>query len=150
MRPMLILLQGTAGQGETTQPDPPPLTLAQVGVVAGIIAVIALILILLIRAGVVGARTSVQGQRSWLDYGNFYVVAFGIAAVISGFLVVLLFLDRFTDGTQALGFLTALFGAITGLVGTYFGVKSSSDAREGAETLAKDTLSRFERAGMEL
>jgi hypothetical protein len=34
------------------------------------------------------------------------------------------------------GFLTALFGAITGLVGTYFGVKTSSDAREGAQRLA--------------
>ena len=29
----------------------------------------------------------------------------------------------------------ALFGAITGLVGTYFGIKSSSDARQGAQRL---------------
>jgi hypothetical protein len=49
---------------------------------------------------------------------------------------VLLFLSRFTDTAQGLGFLAALFGVITGLVGTYFGVKQSSDAREGTEQLA--------------
>ncbi len=70
-------------------------------------------------------------------------MALGIAAVIIGFLVALLFLDRFTDGTQALGFLTALFGVITGLVGTYFGIKASSDAassdaRSGAESVARE------------
>jgi hypothetical protein len=70
-------------------------------------------------------------RGSWLEFGSFFVVALGIVAVIIGFLSILLFLNTFEDGTQALGFLTALFGAITGLVGTYFGVKTSSDAREG-------------------
>jgi Bacterial Ig-like domain len=40
------------------------------------------------------------------------------------------------DLTQGLGVLTALFAVITGLVGTYFGVKASSDARERAQQVA--------------
>jgi hypothetical protein len=74
-----------------------------------------------------------QGKRSWLDYGSFFVVTLGIVAVIIGFLSILLFLDRFTDITQALGFLAALFGTIVGLVGTYFGIKASSEAQIRAE-----------------
>jgi len=110
------------------------MVVAQVGAVVFVIAVIALLAYQMIRTGL-GPTTLRQGERSWLDYGSFYVVALGIAGVIIGFLVILLFADRFSDLTQALGFLTALFGAITGLVGTYFGVKSSGDARAGAERL---------------
>jgi Big-like domain-containing protein len=109
------------------------LTVPQLAVVAFLLVSIILIATLLIRTGI-GRSTLPQGERSWLDYGNLYVAALGIAAVIIGFLVILLFLDHFADGTQALGFLTALFGAIVGLVGTYFGVKQSADAREGAES----------------
>jgi hypothetical protein len=100
-----------------------------------VIAVIALLAFYLIRTGM-GETRLAAGERSWLDYGSFYVVALGIAGILIGFLVILLFANRFTDLTQALGFLTALFGAITGLVGTYFGVKSSSDARAGVQQLA--------------
>lgn len=122
---MLILLQDP--------PEIPPWPPAvQVGVLALLVVAIATIVFQLIRIGV-GKRTLAQGERSWLDYGNFYVVVLGIAAALFGFLVILLVPNRFTDGTQALGFLTALFGAIVGLVGTYFGVKSSADAREGTE-----------------
>jgi Bacterial Ig-like domain len=60
----------------------------------------------------------------------------GIVAVIIGFLCILLFLGQFKDVAQAIGFLTAFFGAIVGLVGTYFGVKSSADATAGAQKLA--------------
>lgn len=144
LRPMLILLQETTGLGKTpgpeevTPPGAPPLSAVQVGVLVFLIAVVALMIFLLFRVGV-GSETLTQDQRSWLDYGNFYVVALGITAVVIGFLVTLLFLDRFRDGTQALGLLTALFGVITGLVGTYFGIKASSDARSGAESLARET-----------
>lgn len=133
---MLIVLQDTPGPGVAAQPGVPLLlTVAQVGVAVFLVLAIVLIAILLIRTGV-GGRTLAQGERSWLDYGNFFIVALGIAAVLIGFLVILLFPNRFTDGVTALGFLTALFGAIVGLVGTYFGVKSSADAREGAEKVA--------------
>lgn len=86
----------------------------------------------------VGKETSFRGKWSWLDYGNFYIVAFGIAAVLIGFLFILPFLTPFDDEAQALGFLTALFGVVTGLVGTFFGVKQSADAREGAQQAASD------------
>jgi hypothetical protein len=108
---------------------------AQVGFILFLLVAIVLIAVLVIRTGV-GSRSVAQGERSWLDFGSFFVVALGVVAVIIGFLAILLFLDNFQDGTQALGFLTALFGAITGLVGTYFGIKTSSDAREGAQRLA--------------
>jgi Big-like domain-containing protein len=111
------------------------LAVAQVGFILFLLAAIALIAVLVIRTGV-GSRSVPKDQRSWLDYGNLFVVAFGIAAVIIGFFGILLFLDAFGDKTQALGFLTALFGAIVGLVGTFFGVKASSDATEGAQKLA--------------
>jgi len=84
----------------------------------------------------VGSTPVPQGeQRSWLDYGSLWVVLCGIGAVIIGFLLTLLLLGRFEDGTQALGFLTAFFGAIVGLIGTYFGIKSSGDAAKGAQDL---------------
>jgi hypothetical protein len=111
------------------------LAIAQLGFILFLLAAIALITVLVIRTGV-GRRSLPQDERSWLDYGSLFVVVLGIVAVIIGFLSILLFLDRFTDVTQAIGFLTALFGAIVGLVGTYFGIKSSSDARQGAQDLA--------------
>jgi hypothetical protein len=86
------------------------------------------------------ASTSVpQGDWSWREYGSLYVVLWALVAVNIGFLSVLFFLGRFEDVNQALGFLTAFFGAIVGLVGTYFGIKSSSDATAGAQKLAAST-----------
>ncbi len=97
------------------------------------------LVIVILLAGLfwAGARTGtvVQDQKTWLDYGNFFIVASGLASVLIGFLIILRVAPP-ADETQALGFLTALFGAIAGLVGTYFGVKQSADAREGAEKLA--------------
>jgi hypothetical protein len=99
----------------------------------GIIAV-TILLIGLVWAGVRTGKLP-KDQHTWLDYGNFFIVATGIAAVIIGFLVILQFAPP-EDDVQGLGFLTALFGAILGLVGTYFAVKQSADARAGAENLA--------------
>jgi hypothetical protein len=78
------------------------------------------------------------GEGSWREYGSLYVVLWGILAVGIGFLSVLLvvFLGGFKDVNQALGFLTAFFGAIVGLVGTYFGIKTSADATRGAQDQA--------------
>src|SRR5215211_3641071 len=114
------------------------LAVAQVGFILLILAGITTLMLVAIRAirACGGSSSTVLQGRSWLDFGSFFVVSLGIVAVIIGFLSILLFLNTFEDGTQALGFLTALFGAITGLVGTYFGVKTSSDAREGAQRLA--------------
>jgi hypothetical protein len=62
--------------------------------------------------------------------------------VLIGFSVLVLYIlyamfGQTIELTQGLGLLTALFAVITGLVGTYFGVKASSDASEGAQELAQ-------------
>lgn len=85
---------------------------------------------------IVAIRTRSQSQRPWLEYGNFFVVVCGLVAVIIGFLSILLVLGSFKDVNQALGFLTAFFGAVVGLVGTFFGIKASADATVGAQELA--------------
>jgi hypothetical protein len=117
---------------------------AQVVTIVIVIVAIAYLGREMIRAASGSTRSnnpgSSHGEQSSREFGSFYVVAFGITAVFFGFIVMLLFADTFTDNiSTALGFLTALFGAITGLVGTYFGVKSSSDARQGAQELASGT-----------
>src|SRR5215217_2754014 len=124
------------------------LTVAQISsssilILLAVITLLLLIAILLanvrIARGIVnngvGSRPVAQG-KSWMEYGSFFVVIGGIVAVIIGFLSILLLLKQFKDVTQAVGFLTAFFGAIVGLVGTYFGVKSSADAALGAQQLA--------------
>ena len=142
MRLMLILLQNTAAQAGV-QEGSVWLVTAQFATIFIVIAVIALLAIAMIRAsgGIQASGDSTpdrQDERSPLDYGSLYVVVLGISAVVFAFLVILLFANRFGDLSSALGFLTALFGAITGLVGTYFGVKSSSDARQGAQQGAQN------------
>jgi len=115
------------------------LAAAQVGIILVVILVIAFLGWQMIKAGSDSTRSnpgSSQGERAPRDSGSFYVVALGVTAVFFGFIVMLLFVSGFKSISTALGFLTALFGAITGLVGTYFGIKSSSDAREGAQRLA--------------
>jgi hypothetical protein len=120
-----MLLQSAAG----TQQAGVPLAWPQIALVAFLLVAIGAIAFLLVRTGM-GSGTLSRDERTWLDYGNLFVVALGIGAVTVGFLVILLFLDQFADDAQALGFLTAMFGAVVGLVGTYFGVKNSADSRE--------------------
>jgi hypothetical protein len=75
-------------------------------------------------------------------YGSFFVVALGIVVVLIGFLVTfpLVISGVFNDPTQVLALMTALFGTVAGLVGTYFGVKASSDARQGLQEQVRQTL----------
>jgi hypothetical protein len=101
-----------------------------------LVAVLYLVYVVRKRLSVGGSSVLQGGRRPWLEYGSFFVVIFGILAVIVGFLSVLGFLGRFDDVNQALGFLTAFFGAIVGLTGTYFGIKTSADATAGAQKLA--------------
>jgi hypothetical protein len=123
------------------QEQTPPVTRSQVWILAFVIFVMSLLAALMMWTGSGRPRPSRQqnqqsGVQPLQDYGSFSIVGLGITAVFLGFLVMLLFADRFGELASALGFLTALFGAVTGLVGTYFGIKSSSDAREGAQRLA--------------
>ena len=125
------------------------LTVAQISLLDG--TMIAIMVILLVafaylvyvvrkRLSVGGSSVPQGGRRPWLEYGSFFVVILGIVAVIIGFLSVLGFLGRFADVNQALGFLTAFFGAIVGLTGTYFGIKTSADARNDAQALTRETI----------
>jgi len=76
-----------------------------------------------------------------LEYGSFFVVSLGITTALMGFLAAfpLIISGVFEDPTQVLAILSALFGTLVGLVGTYFGVKTSSDAREGAQDLVRQS-----------
>jgi hypothetical protein len=122
---MLILAQETTN-GDTLPNNQLSPTQSVLGV--SLIAAIATAVVLFIGIAVAG-RTLTQG-RPWLDYGNFFVVAFGLVVIVIGYLALLMFLNQFASGTQVLGFFTALTGATVGLVGTYFGVKTSSDTVE--------------------
>jgi Bacterial Ig-like domain len=112
------------------------------------VAVVFVILIVAVAAlAIVNLRRPGAGvpSKSWLDYGNFFIVALGILAVLVAFLSALLFaLDQevplFTDSTELLAVLVAVFGIIGTLVGTYFGVKASSDAADGAQNLVGSTI----------
>ena len=64
-----------------------------------------------------------------LEFGHLIVVTLGILSVLIVFLITMLFTaDLFNEPAEVLAILTALFGVIGTLVGTYFGIKASSDA----------------------
>ena len=77
-----------------------------------------------------------------LDYGSFFVVVLGILTALIGFLVAfpLLVSRVFDEPAQVLALLSALFGTIVGLVGTFFGIKTSADARKDAQALTRETI----------
>jgi hypothetical protein len=106
-------------------------------VIAAFIAAVLIVLGIVVLVRIVTRRT----ERP-LDSANFFVVIIGILAALSGYLVAfpLLVTEVFTDPTQVIALLSALFGTIVGLVGTFFGIKTSSDARQDAKNLASDAL----------
>ena len=112
----------------------PLLVLGQISLLdVTLVVIIVALAVATVTLLIVAIRTRPQDQRPWLEYGSFFVVICGIAAVIIGFLSILLVLGSFKDVSQALGFLTAFFGAVVGLVGTFFGIKSSADATAVAQ-----------------
>jgi len=102
--------------------------ITQVTVIWILIAATVLVIGLLVLIGIIAVKAE-------LKYGNFFVVVVGLMAALIGFLVAfpLLVSGVFTEPTQVVALLSGLFGIIGTLVGTYFGVKSSGDAREGAQ-----------------
>src|SRR5215204_5990514 len=125
----LILIQNEAQQAapEITQTTVLGILIASTLIVIGLLGLI----------GIFAWRT----ERA-LDYGSFFVVVLGIMTALIGFLVAfpLLVSRVFDDPTQVLALLSALFGTIVGLVGTFFGIKTSADARLGAQNLASNTI----------
>ena len=102
---------------------------------ASTIVVVALISLIAYFA----SRTPANVEGGPLHFGNFFVVSLGILAALIGFLIAfpLVVSGVFTDPTQVIALLSGLFGTIVGLVGTYFGVKSSGDASQRAQELAR-------------
>jgi hypothetical protein len=93
-----MLLQSSAAG---TQQAGAPLAWTQIALVAVLLVAIGAIAFMLVRTGM-GSGMLSRDERTWLDYGNLYVVALGIGAVTVGFLVMLLFLNQFPDRGQAL------------------------------------------------
>lgn len=115
--------------------------ITQETVITLIIVSTIMVLGLLVLIGIFAVRT--KAPEGPLVYGNFFVVALGAMTTLIGFLVAfpLLVSGVFEDPTQVIALLSALFGTIVGLVGTFFGVKASSDATKQAHQLASDTIS---------
>ena len=113
---------------------PPP------AVITLIIVSTIMVLGLLALIGLFAWRT--KAPEGPLLYGNFFVVSLGTVTALIGFLAAfpLLISDVFEEPTQVIALLSALFGTIVGLVGTYFGVKASSDATKQAHQLASGTI----------
>jgi len=125
--------------------------ITQATVIAIIVSATIVVVALLALIGYFASKTPEDQEGGPLHFGNFFVVALGIMTALIGFLVAfpLLISGVFEDPTQVIALLSALFGTIVGLVGTYFGVKSSSDASRGHKTwprrlptLATDRLAR--------
>lgn len=121
-------------QAEAAQPR---IEIAQETVIAIIAASTVVVLGLLWLIGHFASKA--PEKEGPLYYGNFFVVIFGIITVLIGFLIAfpLVISNVFTDPTQVIALLSALFGTVVGLVGTYFGVKSSSDASLNAQHLSQ-------------
>ena len=112
-------------------------TLVTTWIVIGLLILIALLTVYAVYRIVRLDRIRQERTGGQMEYGHLIVVTLGIVAVLMVFLVTMLFTeDLFQDAAEVLAVLTALFGVIGTLVGTYFGVKASSDARQGAQDLA--------------
>jgi hypothetical protein len=139
-------IDGKARSEERQMDDPMIVILAaaskigQPAVITMIIVSTIMVLGLLVLIGFFAWRT--KDPDGPLLYGNFFIVSLGTTTALIGFLVAfpLLISDVFKEPTQVIALLSGLFGTIVGLVGTYFGVKASSDATKQAHQLASDTI----------
>jgi hypothetical protein len=113
--------------------------ITQATVIAILAASTVVVVSLIALIGYFASRTPVDHEGGPLHFGNFFVVSLGILAALVGFLIAfpLVVSGVFTDPTQVIALLSGLFGTIVGLVGTYFGIKSSGDASQKAQELAR-------------
>lgn len=87
-----------------------------------------------VRRNILQTEAGQSRPGQFVVYGHLIVVSLGIVAVVIAFLITMLFsADLFQKTNQVLAILTALFGVIGTLVGTYFGIKASSDATHTAQ-----------------
>jgi hypothetical protein len=133
--------------GEETEEVDPMFTIAQTQAVqisqSTVIAILAastiVVVALIALIAYFASRTPTNLEGGPLHFGNFFVVSLGILAALIGFLIAfpLVISGVFADPTQVIALLSGLFGTIVGLVGTYFGIKSSGDASQKAQELAR-------------
>ena len=89
-------------------------------------------------------QTRQDGKDSRGPAYAFWIVVVGIGAVTFVFVLSMIFFglvrrDVFDTPDQVIAALTSLFGVVGTLVGTYFGIKASGDARSGLEQARQDT-----------
>lgn len=123
---MLILLQTEDTVGIDTVGEG-----VAVGSTITVVSLIVIALLFMFFGWGIARRSATTPQRSVLEYGNLIVVILGILFALIGAVLILLFVSG-----NAIAYITAWFGLITGLVGTFFGVKQSADARVGLEKVA--------------
>lgn len=113
--------------------------ISQATVIAILAASTVVVVALIALIAYFASRTPAGQEGGPLHFGNFFVVSLGILAALIGFLIAfpLVVSGVFTDPTQVIALLSGLFGTIVGLVGTYFGIKSSGDASQKAQELAR-------------
>jgi hypothetical protein len=83
-----------------------------------------------------------QGLRQGLlqEY-NFLVIVLGCAFIVGlSALALITFHDLFKQAPELTAALGLAFGAIVGLIGTYFGIKESHEARQEAHSLAQQAV----------
>jgi hypothetical protein len=71
----------------------------------------------------------------------FWLIVTGIASVTIIFLMTIgVFRDEFSEATEVLSALASVFAVLGTLIGAYFGVKASSDARQTAEDARQESV----------
>jgi len=111
-------------------------TVAAITMLIFIIGVFVFLAYAVFKAGSSAARGSNGQEQSspFMEFGHLIIVTLGIVAVLVAFLVTMLFsADLFQRTAEVLAILTAVFGVIGTLVGTYFGIKASTDATQTAQ-----------------
>ncbi len=123
--------------------------ITQATVIAILAASTVVVVALIALVGYFASKTPADQEGGPLHFGNFFVVSLGIITALIGFLVAfpLIISGVFADPTQVIALMSGLFGTIVGLVGTYFGIKSSSDASQNAQELARAVAQPQPEAG---
>lgn len=77
----------------------------------------------------------VREAETWKPAYAFWLIVIGISSVTVIFVTTMIvFQGQFEQATEVLTGLASVFGVIGTLIGAYFGVKASGDAREAAES----------------
>ena len=115
--------------------------ITQPTVIAILVSSAVVVVALLALIGYFASKTPANQEGGPLHYGNFFVVSLGIITALIGFMVAfpLVVSGVFEDPTQVIALLSALFGTIVGLVGTYLvSSRAATQARERKAMQARE------------